>query len=273
MFMKKILLSLLVFLGVCGAVTAQTPYKVLKVYKGGEVTHTLTLSDIDSLTVETVDDTPDTPVVPDVDPVPEYVDLGLPSGTLWATTNVGAASPADYGDYFAWGEISPKEDYSWSTYKWCNGSDSTLTKYCTDSSYGTVDSKTVLEAADDAATMNWGSGWRMPTEEEQAELRNSAYCAWTWTTRINSKGETVNGFEIKSEFNGNTIFLPAAGYRSETLLSNTLHFGHYWSSSLCSSTSDSPFLQWFVSTKYDWNHGYRRSCGLSVRPVRASTSN
>ena len=93
----------------------------------------------------------------------EWVDLGLTSGTLWATCNVGATAPEDYGDYFAWGETEPKEDYSWSTYKWCNGSYKTQTKYCTNSKYGTVDDKTELEPEDDAAFVNWGSTWRMPT--------------------------------------------------------------------------------------------------------------
>ncbi len=100
----------------------------------------------------------------------DYVDLGLPSGTFWATCNVGAMNPEDYGDYFAWGETEPKSYYDWSTYKYCNGSSSTITKYCSDSEYGTVDNKYTLEAIDDAATVNWGGDWRIPTIEEQAEL-------------------------------------------------------------------------------------------------------
>ncbi|MCQ2319676.1 MAG: hypothetical protein MJZ90_12290 [Bacteroidales bacterium] len=102
----------------------------------------------------------------------EYVDLGLPSGLLWATCNVGADSPEDYGDYFAWGETETKSDYDWDTYKWCNGSYNTLTKYNTKSSYGTVDNKTTLELSDDAARANWGGSWRMPTEAEFQELIN-----------------------------------------------------------------------------------------------------
>lgn len=94
----------------------------------------------------------------------EYIDLGLPSGTLWATMNIGASSPEDYGDYFAWGETAPKDVYDWSTYKWCNGSSNTLTKYCFNSSYGNngfVDNLTELDPEDDAATVNWGQDWRM----------------------------------------------------------------------------------------------------------------
>ena len=96
----------------------------------------------------------------------EWVDLGLPSGTLWATCNVGANSPEEYGDYFAWGETTTKSSYSWSTYKYCKGSSSTMTKYCTSSYYGTVDNKTELEPSDDAATANWGSEWQMPSLEQ-----------------------------------------------------------------------------------------------------------
>ena len=97
----------------------------------------------------------------------EYVDLGLPSGLKWATCNVGASSPEVYGGYYAWGETEEKSSYSWSTYKWCNGSYDTMTKYCTSSSYGTVDNKTTLDPQDDVAHVKWGGRWRMPTLEEQ----------------------------------------------------------------------------------------------------------
>ena len=100
----------------------------------------------------------------------EWVDLGLPSGTLWATMNVGASCSEDDGDYFAWGETEPKDVYDWSTYKWCNGSEYTQTKYCSNSDYGTVDYKTELDPEDDAAYVNWGSSWRMPTEQQLKEL-------------------------------------------------------------------------------------------------------
>ncbi len=204
----------------------------------------------------------------------EYVDLGLPSGTLWATRNVGAASPADYGDYFAWGETSPKTDYDWDTYKWCNGSSKTQTKYNTRSSYGTVDNKTVLEAADDAATANWGSAWRMPTTEEQIELLSSSYCTWTWTTRTNSAGITINGYEVKSKSNGNSIFLPAAGYRGVTSLIYAGSYGYYWSSSLYSGIPYRAYGLDFNSGDHYWSYySDYRYYGLSVRPVRASARN
>jgi hypothetical protein len=135
-------------------------------------------------------------------PEHEYVDLGL--SVKWATCNVGATKPEEYGDYFAWGETTPKDAYDWSTYKWCNGGPSTQTKYCTNSSYGTVDNKTTLDLSDDAACANWGGSWRMPTRAEQDELRNN--CTWTWTTQ-----NGVNGYKVTGT-NGNSIFLPAAGY-------------------------------------------------------------
>ena len=91
----------------------------------------------------------------------------------WATCNVGATKPEEYGDYFAWGETDPKSTYDWSTYKYCNGSSSTLTKYNTDNSQGTVDNKTTLDLSDDAARANWGDSWRMPTDAELTELRSN----------------------------------------------------------------------------------------------------
>ncbi|MBQ8866076.1 MAG: Ig-like domain-containing protein [Bacteroidaceae bacterium] len=191
-----------------------------------------------------------------------YVDLGLPSGTLWATCNVGANSPEEYGDYFAWGETEPKNDYSWSTYKYCKGSDDTMTKYCTSSSYGTVDNKTELEAIDDAATANWGSDWQMPNYEQFKELYNNNYTTTTWT-RMNGK----YGCEITSKSNGNSIFLPAAGYSIDTSLNKADSFGNYWSRSL--STDASRFARYlsnyagYISTSI-----YYRYYGQSVRPVR-----
>ncbi len=108
----------------------------------------------------------------------DYVDLGLPSGTLWATCNVGASKPEEYGDYFAWGETTPKSTYYWSTYKWCKGSETTMTKYCTRSDYGYngfTDNLTELQPEDDAATANWGSVWKMPSYAQFSELFNSSY--------------------------------------------------------------------------------------------------
>ena len=117
----------------------------------------------------------------------EYVDLGL--SVKWATCNVGATTPEEYGNYYAWGEVLPKTNYSWATYSYCNGTNGSMTKYCTIRSFGTVDNKTTLEAMDDAAAYNWGGSWRMPTEAECTELRRQ--CTWTWTTQNGKNGYKV----------------------------------------------------------------------------------
>jgi len=193
---------------------------------------------------------------------PDYVDLGLPSGTLWATCNVGADSPEDYGDYFAWGETEPKEVYSWETYKWCNGSSSTLTKYCTDSSYGYngfVDNKTELDPEDDAAYVNWGPSWRMPSLEQIQELDDK--CTWTWTQRNGVNGTLVTGP------NGNTLFLPAAGYRSDESLYDAGADVFYWSRTLdASSPSGAVGLSFNTGIWGGWNYFYRDG-GFTVRAV------
>ena len=191
----------------------------------------------------------------------EYVDLGLPSGIKWATCNVGANSPEDYGDYFAWGETEPKDYYYWSTYKYCNGPYDIMTKYFTDSDYGTVDNKTTLELTDDAAHVNWGGNWRMPTKAEQDELRNTDNCTWEWTT-LNG----VEGYKVISKKNGNSIFLPAAGRRDYDGLIGAGNVGHYWSSSLDADRSCNAYKLYFSSSIVDWRVNNRYS-GYSVRPV------
>ncbi|MEE1091414.1 MAG: hypothetical protein UH103_08320, partial [Paludibacteraceae bacterium] len=191
----------------------------------------------------------------------ECVDLGLPSGLKWATCNVGATTPEEYGNYFAWGEVEPKATYNWSTYKYCNGSSSTLIKYCNNSSYGNngfTDNKTVLDPEDDAATANWGGAWRMPTKAEQNELRNN--CTWDWTTQ-----NGVNGYKVTGQ-NGNSIFLPAAGCVYKGALSFAGSDGGYWSSSLDPDNLDRAYDVYFNSGYVDWSN-YYRYYGLSVRPV------
>lgn len=186
------------------------------------------------------------------------IDLGLPSGRMWATCNVGASSPEEYGGYYAWGETEEKSNYDWSTYKWCNGSENTMTKYCTDSDYGTVDNKTVLDPEDDVAHVKWGDDWRMPTTDEQRELLNN--CDWEWTTLNSVKGYKVIGP------NGNSIFLPAAGFRSGTDVLRRDDYGDYWSSSLDSNYSSDAY-----GSTYDYRHS-SRYYGQSVRPVLGATS-
>ena len=188
----------------------------------------------------------------------EYVDLGLPSGLKWATCNVGASAPEGYGGYYAWGETEEKSKYSWSTYKWCNGIDDTLTKYCTDSFFGTVDNKTVLDPEDDVAHVKWGGTWRMPTIEEQKELLNNCTC--TWTTQ-----NEVNGYKVTGP-NGNSIFLPAAGFRDGTGTYDRGRYGFYWSSSLTSHYSPYACCLDFDRVNYS-SDTYNRAGYGSVRPV------
>ena len=189
----------------------------------------------------------------------EYVDLGLSSGTKWATCNVGASKPEEFGGYYAWGETIDKDDYTWETYKWCDGDEYSLTKYCTDGYYGEFDYRTQLAPADDVAHVKWGGSWRMPTKAEQDELLNN--CTWTWTT-LNG----VNGYKVTG-LNGNSIFLPAAGYRRGTEVYNRGSYGYFWSSSLLSDYSNYAFLLYFNSGYHYWSDYYRRYYGLSVRPV------
>ena len=178
----------------------------------------------------------------------EYVDLGL--SVKWATCNVGANKPEEYGEYFAWGETEPNKTYNEINYKFYINM-----KY---SKYNEHDIKTVLDLTDDAARVNWGGAWRMPTDAEWTELRTK--CNWTWTT-ING----INGFEVKGS-NGNAIFLPADGFRGGGRLYGAGVYGDYWSSSLyieyplyaCGLGFDSDD----VGRSY-----YFRYYGLSVRPV------
>ena len=192
----------------------------------------------------------------------DYVDLGLPSGTLWATCNVGANSPEEYGDYFAWGETQPKDYYGWSNYKYCNGSENTLTKYCNNPDHGLngfFDNLTVLQDMDDAAKINWGEEWRMPTIEECAELCQYTNSVWTIMNGVKGRLFTAS--------NGNTLFLPAGGMYEYCVS----EFGTYWSTSLYN------YLDWgariidFDSTVIHCSTCDRDS-GASIRPVRSNSN-
>ena len=173
----------------------------------------------------------------------EWVDLGLPSGTKWATMNVGANSPEEYGDYFAWGETTPKSSYTGSNYNYSSN-------------------PTTLPLEDDAAYTNWGTSWRMPTKTELTELVNEEYTVRTWITQ-----NGVNGWKVTSKINGNTIFLPAAGFRRLGLYSAGLR-GNYWSRSL--ATADSYYAYYlFFGEAGVYNNSWGRYDGQSVRPVLA----
>lgn len=202
----------------------------------------------------------------------EYVDLSLPSGILWATCNVGAGSPEGFGDYFAWGETEPKTTYSWNTYKYRNSNTAfdvwqnnyNLTKYCSyyDNGYqGFTDSLTVLQPDDDAATVVWGGGWRMPTKEEWEELYQN-------TTRIWATQNGVKGCLFKTD-NGKGLFLPSAGYYwgDELCDIDDTPYGFYWSSSLC---VNNPAGAWYFSfsSGHSTMINHERSVGYTIRPVR-----
>ena len=196
----------------------------------------------------------------------DYIDLGLPSGTLWATCNVGADNPEDYGDYFAWGETQTKTTYNWSTYVYCNGDYNKLTKYCSQSDFGfngfTDDLKTLLED-DDAATANWGEGWRTPTYNQWVELLSK--CTPTKTTR-----NGVNGCLFTAR-NGNSIFLPAAGSYGDEELDHVGDNGSYWSSSINKAYPDGAKGFKFTLSWNDYDiYDLSREFGLSVRPVHVS---
>ena len=195
----------------------------------------------------------------------EAIDLGLPSRLKWGSRNVGAFAPEWYGDYYAWGEVEAKDGYGWGTYRWGSGSKK-LTKYNTDASYGSVDDKTRLEPNDDAAQVNLGGNWRMPTDDEWTELTTE--CTYKRTTQNGVKGVLVTGK------NGNSIFLPAAGYWDGGSL-RYVGQGYYWSSSLCTDKTLGPDPSSAMGVMFyftgDYKDIYRSVCsryvGRSVRPV------
>lgn len=177
----------------------------------------------------------------------ECVDLGL--SVKWADCNVGATTPEGYGDYFAWGETKSKSYYDWDTYKYGYNPQK----------YNNVDGRTELLMEDDAAHVNWGGKWRMPTLDEQQELVNN--CTWTWT-KING----INGCKVTSRINGNSIFLPAAGCRYGASVYNVGSSGYYWSSSLYESNPNCAYYLYFSSGTVDWRSN-DRYYGLTVRAV------
>ena len=187
----------------------------------------------------------------------ECVDLGL--SVKWATCNVGANSPEEYGDYYAWGETSTKSEYSWETYKWCRGSGTSLTKYCSNSSLGSVDYKSVLDKSDDVAYVRWGNKWRMPTFEEVNELYDK--CHWENATCNGINGQLVTGP------NGNSIFLPYSGYYY-TAAGGLVGCGEsasYWSSTI-RKPGDSDYNASYHNLTSCKGNGFRCR-GYTVRPV------
>ena len=206
----------------------------------------------------------------------DYVDLGLPSGTLWATYNVGATKPEQYGYYFAWGETEPKDVYNdWSTYKYATtiGEDlDSITKYNMSGRYGIIDSLSTLLPEDDAATANWGSEWRMPTNEEQGELYENSYMVWT----DGYNGTDVSGvifYKAKEDSDKGQYMAPWRGEPSADYSeSSDAHVffpaagGYYWSSSLVGSQANCAYCLHFSVGYVDW-YGNHRYYGQSVRAV------
>jgi hypothetical protein len=187
----------------------------------------------------------------------EFVDLGL--SVKWATCNMGASKPEEYGDYFAWGEISPKNEYDIKNYKWSNGKYDGITKYCANVDFGIIDNQRDLDLADDVVHIKWGGKWRIPTKEELIELIEK--CIWKWII-ING----ICGYEIMSKKTGHSIFIPAAGYKSKTTTHSANTTLECWSQSVDLQVADSACCLGCDANTIDFCIE-DRSVGLSIRPV------
>ena len=241
--MNRILLLIFAIIGF-GTITTDT-YAQFYVVKDGKV-----LFALDNIL-------PDSVVFERPTNYPEAVDLDLPSGNLWASFNVGATKPEEFGYHFAWGEVEPKEEYLWSTYKW--GNQNAQTKY------NATDNKTTLDAEDDAATVNIGSEWSTPTLNDWKELQNN--CDWNRET-ING----INGYKVNKKGDANTyIFLPTAGnYNGDEFANDT--FGFYWSATLDLDHQypNAAYLYGFCSSPY-YSPSYNstnRYLGFSIRAIK-----
>ena len=249
--MKKIILTLAVALLGITATQAQVRTMVIK-NNDGTITRFET-SKVQDVSFEEIDIAPKTH---------EYVDLGLTSGTLWATCNVGALKPEEYGDYFAWGETTPKKNYAELTYAWND-----YKGYFAYIKYNDADGKTELEHYDDAATVNWGSDWCIPSKEQYEELIDQ--CNWTYTTM-----NDVKGYLVSSKSNGNSIFLPAAGiYSYDEVLKDGKYYTFAFSYASREVKDNILTTAWGLyinpssEVKMYWEMRYR---GSSIRPVRVA---
>jgi uncharacterized protein (TIGR02145 family) len=196
----------------------------------------------------------------------EYVEIG---GLKWATMNIGASQPSDYGLYFAWGDTQGytadqvgsgegQKYFGWADYKYCSGagtSSSAITKY------NSSDGKTVLEAADDAAVANWGGSWRMPTTAEFQALGSAVNTAWTQVNNV------YGILCIDKTDSSKTLFFPAAGCCYNGSVGSVGVYGFYWSSSLYSSNAQKAYTLYFVNYHAYWDNSFSRYCGCAVRPV------
>ncbi len=187
----------------------------------------------------------------------QYIDLGLPSGVMWAACNIGATNPEDNGSYFAWGETSAKTSYNWNTYKY-GSAETELAKYNTKKKSGRVDKITVLESDDDVAASVCGGNWRLPTLDEFRELLSK--CTSEWITVNGVYGRKIIGS------NGNSIFLPASGYKYPSSFNFLSFDGYYWTSTLDDSYPSHAWFLHFSSSIFDVEGGFR-SFGRSIRAV------
>ncbi len=192
----------------------------------------------------------------------DYIDLGLPSGSLWATYNIGAKKVSELGDYFSWAEVTPKNEHSWWNLKYYDYDNFQFTKYCTISRNGVIDDITTLEPQDDVATVSWSDAWRMPTIEEIKELIEN--CEWKWTDNYDETG--VKGYVGVSKLNNNSVFLPAAGdFEGTSLLSGGM--GCYWTSSLIKGYNEYAYCFFFNKNRSCICDDMSRFIGASVRAV------
>ena len=241
--MKKQYIIAALLLLVAGLQTARAQ-KVI-IYKADKTTVEFKTSEVDSIVF-----VPEEPLLtcPD-DHHPHAIDLGLPSGTKWCCCNVGASTPEGYGGYYAWGETSEKSSYSTKNYAYYNSSTGGFNDIGSD----------IAGTGYDAATVNMGAPWRMPSTAQQQELTDN--CSQQWTQQNGVNGILVTGR------NGGQIFLPAAGTRWVVELNGAGSYGHYWSSSLYPYDVSYAYGLYFVSGGWNWSYGNRYR-GLSVRAVR-----
>ena len=275
-----------ILIGVLGVVLhfmAAEANAQMQVYSQGEIVATIVSGVADSVTYAPIP-APKSQVLNEggvggAAPTAEQaIDMGL--SVKWAPWNVGASKAEENGAYFAWGEINTKETYDWGTYYWMAEGQSDWTNinkyqiadgqfsadwYAKDQFIG--DGKSTLESEDDAATANWGSGWRMPTMAELEELMNEDNCTWTWVENYNDSD--LNGYEVKSKTTSGLLFLPAAGDRWDSYLDYAGDRGYYWSSELYSGGAHYARYLDFYSSGRDSDYDYRGS-GFSVRAVAVS---
>ena len=188
----------------------------------------------------------------------EYVDLGLPSGNLWATCNVGAENPEDAGGYYAWGETKEKDSYTWQNYKYID-SDNRLTKYVRTEESGIVDGKSTLDPEDDVVKVLWGGDWRIPTEADLVELINR--CSFFLTTYNDKACYRVTGP------NGNVMYMPLSGYKERTSLYPSS--AYYWDDELAQSRDDFAFALNLDNYNRKSRPTIGRFTGASIRPVKS----